>query len=48
VIKARRMRQAGYVLGMGEIRNVYTILFGKLEGKRLLERHRHGWQKILR
>ena len=36
VIKSRRMRCAGYVARMGEKRDVYRILVGKPEGKRLL------------
>jgi hypothetical protein len=40
VIKSRRMRWAGHVARMGMKRNVYRILVGKLEGKRLLERPR--------
>jgi len=26
------------------VRSAYTILIGKLEGKRLLGRHRHRWE----
>jgi hypothetical protein len=37
-IKLRRMRWAGHVASMGEIRNAYTISVGKPEGKRLLGR----------
>jgi hypothetical protein len=37
VIKSRRMRWAGHVARMGEMRNAYDILVGKFEGKRLLE-----------
>jgi hypothetical protein len=37
-IKSRRMRWTGHVACMGEGRNVYRILMGKPEGKRLLER----------
>jgi hypothetical protein len=29
---------------MREKRNAYRILVGKPEGKRPLERHRHGWK----
>jgi hypothetical protein len=32
-IKSRRMRWAGHVARMGEERNVYRVLVGKLEGK---------------
>jgi hypothetical protein len=40
VIKSRRMRWAGQAARMGERRNAYSILVGKLEGKRPLERPR--------
>jgi hypothetical protein len=40
VIKSRGMRWAGYVARIGEKRNVYRILVGKPEGKRLLGRPR--------
>jgi hypothetical protein len=43
VIKSRRTRWGRHVVCMGEIRNVYNILYGKPEGKRPLGRHRH-WQ----
>jgi hypothetical protein len=33
VIKSRRMRWAGHVTCMGEMRNAYSILVGKREGK---------------
>jgi hypothetical protein len=33
MIKSRRMRWAGHVASMGEMRNVYKILVGKPEGK---------------
>jgi hypothetical protein len=29
---------------MGEMINAYKILVGKTEGKRLFERHWHGWE----
>jgi hypothetical protein len=31
VIKSRRVREAGYVARMGDMRNVYKILVGKPE-----------------
>jgi hypothetical protein len=34
VINTKRMRWTGHVARMGEIRNVYTMLVGKPEGKR--------------
>jgi hypothetical protein len=43
-IKSRRMRWAGHVARIGEGRNVYRVLVGKPEGKRLLERPRHRWE----
>jgi hypothetical protein len=36
MIKSRGMRWAGHVARMGEMRNKYTILVGKPEGKRPL------------
>jgi hypothetical protein len=35
-IKSRRMRWAGHVARMGKEWNVYRVLMGKPEGKRLL------------
>jgi len=43
VIKSRRMRWAGHVACMGEIRDVYRVLVGKPEGKRSLGRPRRRW-----
>jgi hypothetical protein len=43
MIKSRRMRWAGHVAQMGETRNVYRILVGKLEKKRPLGRPRRRW-----
>jgi hypothetical protein len=34
MIKSRRMRWAGHVVHMGEMKNAYKILVGKPEGKR--------------
>jgi hypothetical protein len=34
VIKSRKMRWAGHIAHMGEMRNVYKILLEKLEGKK--------------
>jgi hypothetical protein len=34
VIKARRMRWAGHVARMGEMRGAYNILVGRPEGRR--------------
>jgi hypothetical protein len=43
MIKSGRMKCAGHVARMGEMRNAYRILEGKPEGKRLLGRPRHRW-----
>jgi hypothetical protein len=43
-MKSRRMRWAENVARMGEGRNVYRVLVGKLEGKRQLERPRRRWE----
>jgi hypothetical protein len=43
MIKSKRMRWAGHVARMGELRNVYMILVGKPEGKRPLGRPRRRW-----
>ena len=44
VIKSRRMRWAGHVARMGEMRGVYRVLVGKPEGKRQLGRPRRRWE----
>jgi hypothetical protein len=43
MIKSRMMRWAGHVALIGEKRNIYRLLVGKLEGKRPLGRLRHKW-----
>jgi hypothetical protein len=43
MITSRRKRWAGHVARMGEKRNVYRILVGKPERKRLLGRPRRRW-----
>jgi hypothetical protein len=43
VIKARRMRWAGHVVHMGEVRGTYNILVGRPEGRRPLGRPRRRW-----
>jgi hypothetical protein len=48
IIKARRMRWAGYVARMGEKRNAYRLLVGKPEGRRPLGRPRHRWLDNIR
>jgi hypothetical protein len=40
VIKARRMRWARHVARMGEVRDTYSILVGRTEGRRPLGRRR--------
>jgi hypothetical protein len=44
LIRARRMRWAGHVVRMGEVRGAYKILVGKPEGRRPLGRSRRGWE----
>ena len=44
VIKSRRMRWVGHVARVGEGRDVYRVLVGKPEGKRLLGRPRRRWE----
>lgn len=39
--RSRRMKWAGNVARMGELRNAYEMLIGKPEGKRSLRRPRH-------
>jgi len=46
VIKSRRMRWTGHVAHVGEEREMYRVLVGKPEGKRLLGRPRHRWVDI--
>jgi len=48
VIKSRRMRWAGHVACMGEVRGVYRVLVGKPEGKRPLGRRRRRWVDNIR
>jgi len=43
-IKSKRIRWAGHVARMGEIRNAYNILVGKPEGKRPLGRSKRIWE----
>jgi hypothetical protein len=44
VIKARRMRWAGHVARMGEVRGAYNMLVGRPEGRRPLGRPRCRWE----
>jgi hypothetical protein len=48
VIASRRMRWAGHVASMEEIRHSYEILVGKPEGKRPFGRHRLRWGDNIR
>jgi hypothetical protein len=43
-IKARRMRWAGRVAHMREVRGAYNILVGRPEGRRPLGRPRRRWE----
>jgi hypothetical protein len=44
VIKARRMRWAGHVARIEEVRGAYKILVGRFEGRRPLGRPRRRWE----
>jgi hypothetical protein len=44
VIKKRRMRLAGHLARMREMRGAYNILVGRSEGRRPLERPRRRWE----
>jgi hypothetical protein len=44
LIKARRMRWAGHVVHMGEVRGAYNTLVGRHEGRRPLGRPRRRWE----
>jgi hypothetical protein len=46
--KARLMRWAGHVARMGEERNAYRLLVGKLEGTRPLGRPKRRWLNNIR
>jgi hypothetical protein len=48
VINSRRMRLAGHVARMGEMRGVYRVLVGKPEVKRPLGRPRRRWEDNLK
>jgi hypothetical protein len=45
-MKLRRMRWAGHVAHMGAMRNAYSILVGKPEGKRGFIEARHKWEDM--
>jgi len=42
------MGWAGHVAHIGVMRNAYSILVGKLEGKRPLERPKCSWEDNIR
>jgi hypothetical protein len=44
VMKARRMRWAGHVARMLEVRGAYNILVGRSEGRKPLGRPRRRWE----
>ena len=44
VVKSRRMRWAGHVARMGEVRGVHRVLVGKPEGKGPLGRPGRRWE----
>jgi len=48
VIKSRKMRWAGHVARMDEVRGVCRVLVGKPEGKRPLGRPRRRWVDNIR
>jgi hypothetical protein len=48
VIKARRMRWAGHVARMGEVRGARNILVGRPEGRRPLGRPRRRWEENIK
>jgi hypothetical protein len=48
MIKARRMRWAGHVARMGEVRGACNILFGRPEGRRPLGRPRRRWEDSIK
>jgi hypothetical protein len=48
MIKSRRMSWTEHVGRIGEKRNVYRLLVGKLEGKRPLVRPRRRWVETIR
>jgi hypothetical protein len=47
-VKSRRMRWAGNVARMGEVRKMYKVLVGKPEGKRPVGRLRRRWEDGIR
>jgi hypothetical protein len=47
VIKSKMIKLAGHVARIGAIRNAYSILAGKPEGRRPLERRMCRWEVII-
>jgi hypothetical protein len=48
IVKSRRMRWAGHVVRMGEIRHMYKIVVGNPDGMRPLRKPRCKWEIILK
>jgi hypothetical protein len=48
IMKSRRMRWAGHVVGMGDKRNAYSLLFGKPEERSPLGTPRRSWVDNIR
>jgi hypothetical protein len=48
VVKSRRMRWAGHVACMRELRGIYRVLVGRSEWKRPLGRPRHSWKNNIK
>jgi len=48
VVKSIRMRWAGHVACIREVRGVYRVLVGKPEGKRPFGRPRHRWEDTIK
>ena len=44
ILKSRKMRWAGHVTCMEEVRGAYRVLVGKPEGKRPSRRAMHRWE----
>jgi hypothetical protein len=47
MMKSMRMRWAGYLAQIEEMRNAYRLLVGKPEGKRPLGRLRRRWMTFI-
>jgi hypothetical protein len=46
VIKSRKMRWVMHVARIGQMRNAYTVLVRKPEGKRQLQTPRYRWKNV--